>query len=260
MSTFLFDSIIFGPVHSRRLGNSLGVNLLPITKKYCNFNCLYCECGWSNLRKITIVDLPTRYSIREALEIKLADMKLEGKSPDVITFAGNGEPTLHPDFPEIIDDIIAIRNQYYPDIKIAVLTNSTTINKKGIASALTKVDQCILKLDSVIPETFNTLNCPVQGTDLNSVILNLIHFPGKKIIQTLFLRGSMGGVSVDNTTPVELNGLIEAYLKIVPESIMIYTFERDTPANGLLKVPAQELEVIQMKIERTGINVQLTRE
>jgi wyosine [tRNA(Phe)-imidazoG37] synthetase (radical SAM superfamily) len=255
MGTFLFDKIVFGPVHSRRLGLSLGINLLPVTKKYCNFNCIYCECGWSNIHKITLADLPTRAQIRAALDSKLQSMQKEGRLPDVITYAGNGEPTMHPDFAEIIDDSIALRNQFSPEAQIAVLTNSTLIHKKHIAHALTKVDQCVLKLDSVIPETFNTLNCPAPGIDLDTILFNLIHFPGKKIIQTMFLRGSYEGVKIDNTTDEELNGLIEAYHKIKPGRVMIYTFERDTPSSGLVKVPAKELEEIGERIRKEGFRI-----
>ena len=253
MPTFLFDKIVFGPVHSRRLGVSLGINLLPTSKKYCNFNCIYCECGLSNIHRIYEKDLPSRQQTRDALLQKLEEMKQDGKVPEVITFAGNGEPTLHPDFSGIIDDSIALRNAYFPDTPIAVLTNSTRIFKKEIIAALSKTDQCILKLDTMNPETFNTINCPSAALDLDIILRNLIDFPGKKIIQTLFLRGNINGIQIDNTSAEELNGLIEAYKEIKPEKVIIYTFDRDTPYSNLQKIPSCELEALAHKIRAAGI-------
>ncbi len=254
MSTFLFDKIVFGPVISRRLGVSLGINLLPPSKKYCNFNCIYCECGWSNIHQVKNIDLPSRKQTREALSLKLQEMKETDKTPEVITFAGNGEPTLHPEFTGIIEDSIELRNKYFPGTEIAVLTNSTLISRKDVAEALNKADQCILKLDTVIPETFKILNCSSPGIDPDTIVHNLIHFTGKKIIQTLFLRGNINGIIIDNTTNEEINGLIDAYSKIVPEKVMIYTFDRDTPYAGLQKIPEYELEDIAGRIESAGIN------
>jgi wyosine [tRNA(Phe)-imidazoG37] synthetase (radical SAM superfamily) len=258
MSTFLFDKVFFGPVQSRRLGVSLGINLLPLDKKYCNFNCIYCECGWNYKDKISPSEFPSRIMVHEALKNQLIAMNASGKSPDVITFAGNGEPTLHPEFPEIVDDAIELRKQFSPAARIAVLTNSTMVSKRRVADALKKIDQNILKLDSVNPGTFDVLNCPAQGIDLDTLMMNLIHFPGQKIIQTMFLRGELDGRTIDNTTAAEIDGLIDAYNKIKPEFVMIYTFERATAANGLHKIPLIELMEIAERIERAGIVVEVS--
>ena len=169
MSTFLFDEIVFGPVKSRRLGVSLGINLLPVNRKVCNFNCVYCECGWTGDMKNNPGIIPSRQEVYKALDEKLSEMKENGRFPDVITYAGNGEPTLHPDFPGIIDDSIELRNKYCPDSGIAVLSNSTRINEPLIREALLKVDKNILKLDSAIPSTIETINCPLVKIDVDEI-------------------------------------------------------------------------------------------
>lgn len=258
MSTFLFSDIIFGPVQSRRLGVSLGINLLPSNKKYCNFNCIYCECGWSHIHKIEADDLPSRSEIREALIKKLIEMRKENRIPDAITYAGNGEPTMHPDFPGIIDDSIEARDEYCPEAEIVVLTNSSLIHKKSIADALIKVDQNILKLDTVYQNTYEILNDPVSKVHINTIIDRLIKLPGKKIIQTLFIRGIFNGISIDNTTEEELSGLIEAYKKIKPEKVMVYTYARDTAAENLKKVPPEELNAIARRINEAGIDTEVS--
>ena len=193
MSTFLFDRIIFGPVKSRRLGVSLGINLLPASRKVCNFNCIYCECGWTFDKSKEKGSLPKREEIYKALEKKLSEMKAKNKPPDVITFAGNGEPTLHPDFPAIVDDCIDLRNKYFPDTRIAVLSNSTTITIPSVREALLKVDQNILKLDSGFDLTVRIHNQPRVNVKVTELIANLKQFNGQLIIQTLFLRGSYNG-------------------------------------------------------------------
>jgi wyosine [tRNA(Phe)-imidazoG37] synthetase (radical SAM superfamily) len=258
MPTFLFNEIIFGPVRSRRLGISLGINLLPTDKKYCNFDCIYCECGWSNLHKVIHADLPSREETYLALRLKLSEMRSTGSFPDVITFAGNGEPTMHPKFEEIINDTILLRNEYCPSAKIAVLCNSTLINKKKVARALSLIDQNILKLDTVKSSTFNVLNKPAIGINVKDIISKLISFKGRIIIQTMFVRGMYEGQLIDNTSEEELSGLIEAYLLINPESIMIYTYERDTAAEGLEKISKTELEDIGKRIRKMGFKVEIS--
>ena len=258
MPTFLFDKIIFGPVRSRRLGVSLGINLLPVNKKYCNFNCIYCECGWSHLHKVGAEDIPSRGQVRDALALKLAEMTEAGQKPDVITFAGNGEPTMHLDFPGIIDDSLAIRDKFCPDAEIAVLTNSSLIHKASIAKALAKADQNILKLDTVNQDTFKALNCPSAGMDIDIIIKNLTEMPGRKIIQSLFTRGMYKGIYVDNTSEAEIRGLVDACKKINPVKIMVYTFARDTAAAGLERIPAAELNQISEMIEKAGFTVEVS--
>ena len=259
MATFLFDKIIFGPVKSRRLGVSLGINLLPGTEKLCNFNCIYCECGWTYKSKTTGSDLPAREEVYRALEKKLSIMKEKNNPPDVITFAGNGEPTLHPDFPGIIDDCIELRNKYFPHAGIAVLSNSTTITLPHIKDALLKVDQNILKLDSGFDLTVRVHNQPRVNVKVRELIDNLKKFNGQLIIQTLFLRGSYKGKHIDNTTPAEIGAWLKALEMIKPSEVMIYTISRDTPDGGeLKKVPLPELKRIAAMVKSLGIETRVS--
>ena len=259
MGTFLFDKVIFGPVSSRRLGVSLGINLLPGGKKVCNFNCIYCECGWSQPVEKKGGYLPRCEEVYEALASRLQEMKVRNESPDVITFAGNGEPTLHPDFPQIIDDTIRLRNSFFPRAKVAVLSNATTITSPAIRDALLKVDMNILKLDSAFDKTIELHNQPRNEIHAEEIIENLRKFGGRVIVQTLFLRGKIKGRPVDNTTPGEINGWLAALEKIQPSSVMIYTISRDTPVGGLLtKVPLEELNHIASRVEKLGIPAQVS--
>ena len=259
MPTFLFDKIIFGPVKSRRLGVSLGINLLPSTRKLCNFNCIYCECGWTIDSKDEKGYLPRRDEIYMALEKKLSEMKEKNQSPDVITFAGNGEPTLHPDFPGIIDDSIDLRNKYFPGARIAVLSNSTTITIPHIKEALLKVDQNILKLDSGFDLTVTVHNQPRVNIKVAELIENLSRFNGQLIIQTLFLRGTFKGKVIDNTTPEEIETWLKAIEMIKPSEVMIYTISRDTPEGGQLsKVPLGELKHIAGLVKQLGIKASVS--
>lgn len=259
MGTFLFDKIIFGPVKSRRLGVSLGINLLPGGKKVCNFNCIYCECGWSPSIEKEGGYLPRREEVSEALESRLQEMKVKSQKPDVITFAGNGEPTLHPDFSSIIDDSIMLRNKYFPGARIAVLSNATTITNPSVKDALLKIEMNILKLDSAFDLTVSIHNQPRLNIRVDELIENLKKFNGKLIIQTLFLRGRHNGKIIDNTTPAEINAWLEALGRIRPSEVMIYTIARDTPEGGLLrKVPLEELNHIASRVEKLGIQTQVS--
>jgi wyosine [tRNA(Phe)-imidazoG37] synthetase (radical SAM superfamily) len=259
MGTFLFDKIIFGPVESRRLGVSLGINLLPGGKKVCNFNCIYCECGWSPSIEKEGGYLPRREEVSEALESRLQEMKVRGQKPDVITFAGNGEPTLHPDFSSIIDDSIMLRNKYFPAAKIAVLSNSSTITNPSVKDALLKIDMNILKLDSAFDLTIKIHNQPRVNIKVEELIDNLKKFNGRLIIQTLFLRGRQNEKLIDNTTPEEINAWLEALERIKPSEVMIYTIARDTPEGGLMnKIPLNELMQIASRVEKLGIQTQVS--
>lgn len=259
MPTFLFDKIIFGPVRSRRLGVSLGINLLPETRKICNFNCIYCECGWTSESEISNSRLPSRQEVYDALEKKLKQLKETGKPPDVITYAGNGEPTLHPEFPGIIDDSIELRDRYFPDAKIAVLSNSTTIAIPRIKKALLKVDKNILKLDSAFDLTVKIHNQPRVNVKVNELIENLKEFNGQLLVQTLFLRGKYNGRIIDNTTADELDAWLKALEIIRPAEVMIYTISRDTPDEGeLRKVPLPELKRIARLVDKLGIRTQVS--
>jgi wyosine [tRNA(Phe)-imidazoG37] synthetase (radical SAM superfamily) len=259
MATFLFDEIIFGPVKSRRLGVSLGINLLPTNKKLCNFNCIYCECGWTEDPGKTSNKLPHRKEVYDALEHTLSEMKAKNQHPDVITYAGNGEPTLHPEFPGIIDDSIALRDKYFPEAKIAVLSNATTIEKPIIKAALLKVDKNILKLDSAFDSTIQIHNNPKIKIKAETLIDNLVGFNGKVIIQTLFLRGIHNNTVIDNTTPAEISEWLKAIERIQPSEVMIYTISRDTPEGSQLqKVPVKELHEIAARVELLGIKTQVS--
>lgn len=255
MQTVLFHETIFGPIHSRRLGTSLGVNLTPTDGKICSFDCLYCEAGF-NAQGPGTTGMPTRAQVRERLEARLRQMREEGAPLDVITFSGNGEPTLHPDFEGVIDDTIMLRDKYYPGVKISVLSNSTRITDPAVARALRRVDNNILKLDSAITPTMRMIDRPNSPAFTSeSVISQLEAFAGDAIIQTMMLRGSHDGKPVDNTTPEEIDALIRAYRAIRPRQVMLYSIDRRTPEQALVKVPREELEQIAAKIRAEGIDV-----
>lgn len=254
----LFHSTIFGPIHSRRLGVSLGVNLSPDDGKVCSFDCIYCEAGYNSQGPGT-TGLPAREKVRRDLHDKLSAMRDGGEVLDVITFSGNGEPTLNPDFPGIIDDVIALRDEYYPGAKVSVLTNSTKIFSSDVAEALKKVDNNILKLDSAIESTMRLIDAPSSKEfTVERVVEGLKQFSGTGIIQTMMLRGEHSGNRVDNTTQEEISALIEAYRSIKPREIMLYSLDRSTPEENLMKVEKPELEAIGGRIEtETGIPVQV---
>ena len=258
MSTFLFDQIIFGPVKSRRLGVSLGVNLLPTDSKVCSFDCIYCECGWTPKKRQQKAVLPTREIVRQKMEEKLIKMVENNELPDVITFAGNGEPTLHPEFEGIIDDTIELRNRLTPKARIAVLSNATMLHKASVIRALLKVEDNIQKLDSGFEETIRKIDCPASNFNLKAVVENLKSFNGKVIIQTLFLRGNFKGEIIDNTTEAELSEWLKWIAEIKPSQVMIYTIDRDTPATGLEKVKLNDLEMIASRVRKVGFIAQVS--
>lgn len=252
MSTSLFGDIIFGPVHSRRLGLSLGVNLLPVKSKVCDFNCIYCECGWN-----TRTDKPTlnsREDVKRELEKKLILMGGEGRLPDVITFAGNGEPTLHPQFEQIIDDTLELRDRLAPSAKVSVLSNATMLHRADVRRALLKVDNNILKLDSAFDRTVKIINQPQQaGYTVERIVQNMQSFEGRLIVQTMFLAGEYNGVEIDNTTELEVEAWLQLIGRIAPSRVMIYTIDRDTPAAGLIKIPRQRMQQIAARVQALGI-------
>lgn len=255
MATLLFDQIVFGPVHSRRLGVSLGMNLLPSDGKYCSFNCIYCECGLNEERR-TRSKLPTRAEVKAQLESKLAAMQAEGVAPDVITFAGNGEPTIHPEFGGIISDTVALRDRFFPKAKVAVLSNATQLHRPDVVEALLKVDDNILKLDSVLDSRIRQLNVPASPEfTVRKLVEQLSRFNGRLIIQTMFLKGDVAGVSVDNTTEEEISGWIEALKAIRPRQVMIYTIDRETPLHSLQKQPKEVLDAIAARARKEGFDV-----
>lgn len=255
MVTILFHSTIFGPIHSRRLGSSLGVNLSPNDGKVCSFDCVYCEAGY-NSQGAGTTGLPRREDVSRELDAKLKSMIEAGEHLDVITFSGNGEPTLHPQFAEIIDDTIALRDKYFPQVKISVLCNSTRLGDESVVAALRKVDNNILKLDSAITSTMRLIDQPASPSFTSEgVIEQIAQFSGQCVVQTMFLRGEHDGKNIDNTTPEEVEALIRAYKRISPRQVMIYSIDRKTPEQKLEKVSREELEAIASQMCREGINV-----
>lgn len=247
----LFDSIVYGPIHSRRLGVSLGMNLMPTTAKLCTFDCVYCECGWN--QPVSHPVLPTRKQVNEALTSQLSTLN----TPlDVITFSGNGEPTLHPEFLGIIEDTCALRDQYCPNAKISVLSNSTQLGRPDVIEALRLCDNRILKLDSAIDATMQLIDQPVNpNLTVEQIAQWLSLFEGDFTLQTCFLRGEYHGQIIDNTTPAELSAWYAMIKRLHPKQVMIYVIDRATPLQTLSKVPASEMEAIAEPLRQQGIDV-----
>lgn len=253
MATFLFDNIIFGPVKSRRLGNSLGINLLPVNAKFCTFNCVYCECGWNS--KGIKIELPRLGDIVPVMEKYFS----ENKQPlDVITFAGNGEPTINPDFPEIVAETVRLRNKYLPNVKISVLTNASNLGNEKVVAALKMIDEPILKVDTFIQSDFELINKPVSGLSIATIVDNIARNFEHPIIQTMFMRGNIDGTFFDNTTDESLRVYFETLKRLNPSQVMVYSIARETPLSGLQKVAPDELEKIGAKIRSLGFSVLVT--
>ena len=255
MSTIIYASPIFGPIHSRRLGISLGINLLPADGKVCSFDCIYCECGFNKDHRPTLPQ-PTREEVAQKLEAKLQEMQAEGQLPDVLTFAGNGEPTCHPHFAEIIDDTIRLRDQYCPEAKVCVLSNSTFIHRQQVHDALMRVDDNILKLDTIDPLYINKVDRPNGTYDVKAIIERMKAFNGHIIIQTMFMRGVWRKgemVSVDNTGEEFVGPWLDAVKSIRPQQVMVYTIDRETPAQGLEKATHEQLDAIRDRVIAAGI-------
>ena len=252
MATIIYPSPIFGPVKSRRLGVSLGINLLPGDGKVCTFDCLYCECGFNSQRR-TKTPLPTREEVKEALKEKLQYMANEGILPDVLTFAGNGEPTIHPHFNGIIDDTIALRDQLCPQAQVSVLTNATLITRPSVFEALNKVDNNILKLDTADCSYIKSLDRPTGEYNLGKIIEKMKEFGKQAVIQTIFLKGVVDGVDLDNTGDDFIKPWIATVKEISPREVMIYTIARETPQEGLQKATKEELDHIVDLLQTEGI-------
>ena len=258
MQTVLFHEIIYGPVHSRRLGISLGVNLLPTDGKLCSFDCVYCECGY-NAQGVGKSGLPSADQVEEVLKNRLQAMHEAGEKLDVITFAGNGEPTLHPQFEKIIDTTLYLRDHYYPEAKISVLSNATRIHTESVFRALNRVDNNILKLDSTFDMTVRLINTPTSPSfSVEKLIEGLCRFKGNLIIQTLFLQGEHNGNVVDNATEEELLPWLDALRRIAPKEVMIYTIDRETPEKALRKASPETLDAIARRVEALGIKAQVS--
>lgn len=249
MATKLFNSIIVGPIHSRRLGNSLGINLLPQYGKLCSFDCVYCECGW-NKDNAKDKKIATAEEVREGLTARLNELSQQGVQVDSITFSGNGEPTLNPQFAEIVDITIELRNKLYPKAKISVLSNSTMLFKREVREALMKIDNPILKIDSAIESYVSYMNRPANGYSLQKTIEELKKFNGNFILQTMFLRGD-----VDCTNKEHCAKWVDLVRVIKPRQIMMYSLDRDTPAQNLTKVTPEEMRQIAQPLINEGFDV-----
>ncbi len=252
MSTLLFSAPIFGPVKSRRLGLSLGINLLPADGKLCNFDCLYCECGL-NGEKRPKSKMPTRKEVAVELEATLKRMHEEDEHPDTLTFAGNGEPTLHPDFAGIIEDTVALRDRYAPKASISVLTNATRLLKPDVFDALMKVDNPLLKLDTIDADYIRLLDHPTDRYDLPALIDKMKAMGSHAVIQTMFLKGEVNGINVDNTGERFVTPWLEVVKAIGPKLVTIYTIDRETPEKGLKKADKAELDRIAERLREAGL-------
>ncbi|MBQ1858538.1 MAG: radical SAM protein [Paludibacteraceae bacterium] len=254
MYRMLFNDIAYGPIHSRRLGVSLGMEIMPLEHKLCTFNCVYCECGWNE--PVAHPKLPTREEVKAALEAKLSTFDFQQAKLDVITFSGNGEPTLHPDFNGIIRDTCALRDRYCPSTKVSVLSNSTQLGRKNIVEALWLCDNRILKLDAATDEMMRRIDMPVNDQLTVETLINwLAQFNGDFTLQTCFLRGEHDGKIIDNTTPKELNAWYRTIERLRPKQVMIYVIDRKTPEEHLEKISPDEMEQIAAPLREKGVPV-----
>ena len=246
------EEVVFGPIHSRRLGSSLGINLLPEKGKICNFDCVYCECGWNKDGR-NDTKLPTAEEVRNALEAKLKQCQDEHIPIDSITFSGDGEPTINHEFPQIIDDTIRLRDRYYPNSKITVLSNSTRVHVPEVFNALRKVDNPTMKIDAPTNALAEKINHPAPGYDLNKVVEALKQFNGDFILQTMFLRSK----DFDSSSPEVLNGWMDIVRTLKPREIMVYTIDRPTPEEGLQKFTVEEMRRLVQPLIDDGFVIQI---
>lgn len=248
----LREEVVFGPIKSRRLGWSLGINLLPTKGKICNFDCIYCECGW-NADGRDDTKLPSAAEVRSALEAKLADILLEGTRVDSITFSGDGEPTLNPDFARIIDDTIALRDIYCPQAKVSVLTNATKLLSDTVFGALRKVDAPILKLDAPTDERARKINGALPSFKVDDVVKGMKRFEGDFILQTMFLKSD----DFDSLEPQMLAKWMDIVREIRPRLIMAYTIARPTPQSGLSAYSAAQIREALKPLDDEGFKIQI---
>ena len=247
-----FDDIVFGPVFSRRLGSSLGVNILPSKGKFCNFDCVYCECGW-NKDGIAERRFPTLEEVRNAFETRMAALAAEGVKVDSITFSGNGEPTMHPEFPQIVDAVLKCRDSYFPDAVVSVLSNAFLVGRPDIAAALKRVDNPILKIDASSDELVRMINRPVGRYRLEDVIEALKAFNGDFILQTMFCRSE----EFDTAAPEALAAWMDIVRVLRPREIMVYTIDRETPDKSLQKYTVEEMTGFVRPLLDEGFKIQI---
>lgn len=247
-----FEDIVFGPVRSRRLGVSLGVNLLPPEGKLCNFDCIYCECGW-NKDGLGDRRMPDAASVRSAMEDRFSALHKEGVRVDSITFSGNGEPTLNPHFPEIIDATIELRDRYLPEAVISVLSNATTSGRKEIFEALRKVDNPIMKIDAPTDAGAALVNCPAGKYRVEDIVRNLEGFNGDFVLQTMFLKWE----KTDSSSAEWLGAWMDIVRRLSPREVMVYTLDRETPQKGLLKFTVDQMSDMVRPLIEEGFNIQI---
>jgi len=251
---FLWDKIAFGPISSRRLGSSLGINVSPTTVKICSFDCIYCECGWTLEKKIAPEQFFSVEEIIAAIEAKLSQCSVAGTQIDSITFSGNGEPTLHPNFYQIIDTLIVLRDQYFPKTVITCLSNATQLANEKVLSALKRIENPVLKLDAVTESLFQLINKPVTPISVEEIMKQLQPLAGAFILQSLFLKGEVDGQIFDNTAESHLSLWLNVVKQLHPKKVMIYSLDRNTPAQGLEKIPFEKLEEIARQVHLLGIS------
>lgn len=248
------EETVFGPIHSRRLGNSLGINLLPTKGKVCNFDCIYCECGWNaDGRGDTVI--PTRAQVRSALEDRLAEMLLDGTPVDSITFSGDGEPTLNPEFAGIIDDTLMLRDTYFPSARVSVLSNATRVHIPSVLAALKKVDNPIMKIDAPNNEFAALINHPAPGYDVRRTVEALKAFSGDFILQTMFLRAP---AAFDSSSKEVLEGWMSIVRELKPREVMVYSIDRPTPQAGLESFTYEEIEALVRPLAAEGFKIQIS--
>lgn len=253
----LYTSHIIGPIHSRRLGVSLGVNLLPTDGKVCSFDCVYCECGWNADHRGG--KLPQADEVEQQLAARLKEMHDRGEHLDVITFAGNGEPTLHPDFARVIDRTIALRDEYFPEVKVSVLSNATRMTNAAVQAALMRVDNNILKLDGAFDETVRLIDQPQDAHySVQAVVEGMKSYGGQLTVQTMFVRGEHNGRSFDNTTPEEVEAWRQLIRQIAPHQVMVYSLDRPTPEKNLTAVSKAEMEEIVKPLVEEGFSISVS--
>lgn len=257
MEPNIYTTHIMGPIHSRRLGVSLGVNLLPDNGKVCSFNCVYCECGWNEDHRGG--RLPHADEVLAQLEEKLKSMSAAGETLDVITFAGNGEPTLHPEFARVIEATLALRDRYYPAVKVSVLSNGTRMTVPAVKEALMCVDNNILKLDGAFDETVRLIDQPVDmHYNVHDVIEGMKGYQGNLIVQTMFVKGSHLGQSFDNTTPEEVAAWCDLMREVQPRQIMVYSLDRPTPEHNLVAISKATMEQLVAPLLAEGFNISIS--
>lgn len=248
----LFTSLVFGPIISRRFGHSLGINLLPADQKVCNFNCVYCECGFSEVKTKKIV-YPSLEDVKQGLNEFLEQIKVKPVHVDAITFAGNGEPMLNPHFSEIVDYVVEFRNQHFPNVQLVLLSNGYLIKKKGMFEATLKFDKRVIKLDAGSNIKFQLIDQPFKDITLNEHTDLLCRYKGNLIVQTMFVGGTYNGISVDNTTSEEIENWLERLNKIRPEAVMLYSLDRVAPTNTLIQISKEKMLEIAALVEKLGI-------